>query len=186
MVSSTEIKHGMERSSQPALGWAGIKPVLVRACQMLRSVTAGLAEPATPLRQELTILVGNADANTLLSNLSGASGDLASLGPLLGLSQVAEGRLSRETYLERFGHRGTHEMELSAPARMMTRPGSKNKWRTSPKCRWKSKASWQTSVMSKLPSGPFRVPLPGKTPAIRRRLEKVAAAAKNREAVRSE
>ena len=98
------------------MGWQEtVKPAIVHACQMLRTVTAGLAGPATRLRLELSALVGEADANAILSNLSGTSGDLASLGPLLGLAQVAEGRLSRETYLERYGHRGPHEMELFAP-----------------------------------------------------------------------
>src|SRR5512139_1136173 len=98
------------------MGWQeSVKPVIVQACQMLRTVTAKLAGPATRLRLELSALVGEADANAILSNLSGASGDLASLGPVLGLAQVAKGRLSRETYLERYGHRGPHEMELFAP-----------------------------------------------------------------------
>lgn len=97
------------------MGWLEtLKPVFVHACDMLRTVTSRLAEPATHLRQELSPLIGSADANILLSNLSGASGDLASLGPLLGLAQVADGRLSRGTYLERYGHRGPHEMELFA------------------------------------------------------------------------
>ena len=98
------------------LGWQEkVKPAIVRACDMLRTVTTGLAEPATRLRLELSDLVGDADANAILSNLSGKSSDLASLGPLLGLAQAAAGRLSREAYLERYGHRGPHEMELSAP-----------------------------------------------------------------------
>ena len=97
-------------------GWKEtLKPVIVHGCQMLRFATAGLARPATKLRQELTALVGNADAGRILSNLSGTSGNLASLEPLLELAQVAKGRLSRETYLELYGHRGPHEMELSLP-----------------------------------------------------------------------
>ena len=35
--------------------------------------------------------------------------------PDLALAQVVDGRLSREDYLERYGHRGPHEMELFAP-----------------------------------------------------------------------
>jgi phosphohistidine swiveling domain-containing protein len=170
------------------IGWRqALKPVLVRACQMLRTVTAGLAEPATPLRQELTFLVGNADANTLLSNLSGASGDLASLGPLLGLSQVAEGRLSREAYLERFGHRGTHEMELSAagadddPAWFEKQMAHFSQLPTNVDALLANQRDEQATVWAR-----FASRFPGKAPAIRRRLEKIAAAAKNREAVRSE
>ncbi len=74
-----------------------------------------LSDPATKLRLDLVALIGEADANAILSNLSGSSGNLASLGPLLGLAQVANGKMSREIYLERYGHRGPHEMELFAP-----------------------------------------------------------------------
>ena len=74
-----------------------------------------MADLATKLRQNLSILVGEADANAILSNLSGAAADLESLGPLLGLAKVRDGRMSVEEYLERYGHRGPHEMELSAP-----------------------------------------------------------------------
>ncbi len=74
-----------------------------------------MADPATKLRQYLATLVGEADANAILSNLSGAATDLESLGPLLGLAKVRDGRMSDAEYLERYGHRGPHEMELSAP-----------------------------------------------------------------------
>jgi pyruvate,water dikinase len=67
------------------------------------------------LERNLTELVGHEDANTLLSNLRGES-ELASLGPLVGLSRVRQGQMTREQYLRQYGHRGPHELELSAPA----------------------------------------------------------------------
>ena len=73
-------------------------------------------EPATKLNLELTALVGEGETNTLLSNFSGAGADLESLGPLMGLARVKDGRLSREDYIERYGHRGPHEVELYFPA----------------------------------------------------------------------
>jgi protein-S-isoprenylcysteine O-methyltransferase Ste14/phosphohistidine swiveling domain-containing protein len=66
------------------------------------------------LRHDLITLVGTADANTLLSNLSGVK-QLASLGPLAGLSRVVRNEMSCEEYLQLYGHRGPHEMELSFP-----------------------------------------------------------------------
>lgn len=66
------------------------------------------------LRRDLIDLVGTDDASTLLSNLSG-SGQLASLGPVVGISRVARNQISREEYLRRYGHRGPHEMELAYP-----------------------------------------------------------------------
>ncbi|NTU55103.1 MAG: hypothetical protein HGA79_02525 [Anaerolineales bacterium] len=100
-----------------------LKPLIVLACDMLRTVTADLGGPATRLRQELSTLVGSTDANILLSNLAGPAGGLASLEPLLGLAQVRNGRMSRAAYLERYGHRSPHEMELFAPGAEDPRAG---------------------------------------------------------------
>jgi pyruvate,water dikinase len=66
------------------------------------------------LQAKLAELVGDADANALLSNLGGKD-HLASLGPVVGLARVARGELGREAYLEQFGHRGPYEFELSRP-----------------------------------------------------------------------
>lgn len=169
-------------------GWQGaIKPAVVQGCQMLRFATAGLARPSTRLRQELSGLIGATDASTIMSNLSGPSGNLASLGPLLGLAQVAKGQLSREAYLERYGHRGPHEMELYMPGA-------------------DDDPDWLDKRLAELPQSPvdaeallanqreaqaaawasFASRFPAKAPAIQRRLDTIAAAAQTREAVRSE
>jgi pyruvate,water dikinase len=66
------------------------------------------------LKTELTKLVGGDEANMLLTRISGA-GDLASLGPLMGLSSIRNGELSREEYMRRYGHRGPNENELAEP-----------------------------------------------------------------------
>ena len=170
------------------MGWQeSVKPVIVQACQMLRTVTAKLAGPATRRRLELSALVGEADANAILSNLSGASGDLASLGPVLGLAQVAKGRLSRETYLERYGHRGPHEMELFAPGAeddpvwLEKQLAQFNQMPVDVEALLARQSTEQVAAW-----GRFESLFPGKTQATRHRLAKVASAAKNREAVRSE
>jgi pyruvate,water dikinase len=64
------------------------------------------------LQAELSKLVGEADANALLSNLGG--GDyLASLGPVVNLARVARGEMSRAAYLEQYGHRSPYEFDLA-------------------------------------------------------------------------
>ncbi|MBN1978327.1 MAG: hypothetical protein JW918_13100, partial [Anaerolineae bacterium] len=73
-----------------------------------------LAALTRQLKKELTKLVGEDGANTLLATISSA-GELASLGPLVGLSKLRSGELSRQEYLQRYGHRGTYENELSEP-----------------------------------------------------------------------
>ena len=79
---------------------------------MVRGATMALADPATSLRQDLIEAVGEADANTIMSNFSGASGNLESLGLTVGLARLANGKMSRDDFLKRYGHRGPHEMEL--------------------------------------------------------------------------
>jgi rifampicin phosphotransferase len=168
--------------------WTGsIMPAILRDYRMLRSVTTNLSEPATKLNLDLTRLVGEAEAHTLLSNLSGASGDLESLGPLLGLAKVKDDRMSRAEYTERYGHRGPHEGELSAPV-----PSDDPEWFEKrfadflqsnvdveallARQHAEFSAAWQR----------FKVRFPDKYATFRHRLELVSAAAKNRESFRSE
>ncbi|MDR3543505.1 MAG: PEP/pyruvate-binding domain-containing protein [Desulfosporosinus sp.] len=66
------------------------------------------------LRKRLIKLVGEEDANLLLSNFRGDQG-LESLGPLIGLMKITKGELSPEEYLAQYGHRSPHEFEMSIP-----------------------------------------------------------------------
>lgn len=66
------------------------------------------------VERQLSELVGVEDTNTLLSNLRGES-ELASLGPVVGVARVVNGQMTAEAYLEQYGHRGPHELELSRP-----------------------------------------------------------------------
>lgn len=77
-------------------------------------VSGSKAVLALTLSKKLEKLVGTEDANTLLSNLRGNS-EMASLGPVVGISKVLKGEMSREQYLNQYGHRGPHEFELSIP-----------------------------------------------------------------------
>ncbi len=164
-----------------------IRPAKVRADRMLRSITTSLSEPATKLNLELTALVGEAETNTLLSNLSGVGGDLESLGPLMGLAKVKDGRMNREEYVERYGHRGPHEVELYFPASSDDPDWFEKRlaeFTRSPvdvdallaKQHAEFDAAWRR----------FEVRFPNKYQAFRHKLDLVIAAAKNREAIRSE
>ncbi|MFL0197176.1 PEP/pyruvate-binding domain-containing protein [Clostridium sp. WILCCON 0269] len=66
------------------------------------------------LSNELKKLTGTEDASVLLSNLRGNL-EFASLGPVLGISNMVKGKMSVEEYLSKYGHRGPHELELSIP-----------------------------------------------------------------------
>jgi phosphohistidine swiveling domain-containing protein len=78
------------------------------------------------LQRELTSMVGPEEANVLISNLSADTELLASLGPSVGLARVANGEVTQEKHIEKFGHRGPHEFELSKP-RPVEDPGWINK-----------------------------------------------------------
>lgn len=178
---------GKDRLVLLALWREEIKPYFLEACRLLRSVTMQFSDPATQLRLNLTRLVGKADANTILSNLSGSSADLESLRPLICLAHVARGDMSREAYLERYGHRGPHEMELFAtgseedPDWLDKRLAEFIQSRVTveellAKQRAEYAAAWQR----------FETRYPHKASVIQRQLDKVAIAARGREAVRSE
>lgn len=69
---------------------------------------------ANKLKNELVNLVGIEDTNILMSNFRGDS-SLESLGPILGMSKIIKGEMSRDEYKMEYGHRGPHEFELSIP-----------------------------------------------------------------------
>jgi len=139
------------------------------------------------LRRELMELVGAADADALLSNVSSHDELLASLGPVVGLARVARGEMSSEAYLEQWGHRGALETEASVP-----RPAEDPAWLDQQLAtfarspvdveglmaaqRAEFNAAWKQ----------FQDHYPRKVKSVRRRLEQAAEAARTREATRSE
>jgi rifampicin phosphotransferase len=97
-----------------AARWSGdVEPLLGAVGDLMDVVRRdGKALVAVPTR--LTRLVGATDATTLTSGSPGVE-HLASLGPLIGLSQLERGEIDRATYSRRYGHRSPHEFELSVP-----------------------------------------------------------------------
>ena len=164
-----------------------LKPRFQDSCRYLRSVTMLFTDPATRLRLELQRLVGENDSGTILSNLAGESAGLESLGPLVGLAQVGRGELSRAAYMERYGHRGPHELELYAPGAEEDPDWLEKKltdFLLSPtdvsallaSQRAKSREAWRRLELKS----------PRKAGRLQQQLKTVAAAARAREAVRSE
>jgi phosphohistidine swiveling domain-containing protein len=139
------------------------------------------------LRRELAEMVGAEDADALLSNVSSHDELLASLGPVVGLTRLARGEMSREVYLEQWGHRGPFEAELSAP-RPFEDPGWLDQqlatFARSPvdveaqlaAQRAQFDAAWER----------FESRYPRQARSMRRRLDRAAEAARVREAARSE
>jgi phosphohistidine swiveling domain-containing protein len=164
-----------------------LEPYHVESIWMIKAAGSLHVDVEPGVRRKLTKLVGATDANTLLSGTSSYSEILASIGPLAGLSKVARGEMSRAAYLERYGHRGPHEMELSIP-----RPIEDPNWldreleesAKSPtdvtalleRQRAEFEAAWQRLQRSH----------PRKANALRKNIEAIGAAAQRREAARSE
>ncbi|MBQ5331461.1 MAG: hypothetical protein J6F31_09470 [Oscillospiraceae bacterium] len=81
----------------------------------LSVIMTGLSvKPLFTTREKLEKICGSDLTDRLLSDCS-ENGRIESLGPLLAIEDVAEGRMSREEYIRRYGHRHANEMELALP-----------------------------------------------------------------------
>jgi rifampicin phosphotransferase len=92
-----------------------LNPEFHRVSWMLSAATRSSGASFITTRKRLQNLVGDAAANALTAGLGGQAGQLASLGLLDGLEKVAAGEIDRDTFNQRYGHRGPHEFEISLP-----------------------------------------------------------------------
>ncbi|HUR03505.1 MAG TPA: PEP/pyruvate-binding domain-containing protein [Nonomuraea sp.] len=99
-----------------------IEPYVVTSCRMLEA--AGRQGGATLVytRDKLRKMMGDVDAEAMLTGVN-TDGELASLGPVMGLGRLARGEIDRDTFARLYGHRGPHEFEVSIP-----RPGEDPAW----------------------------------------------------------
>jgi rifampicin phosphotransferase len=100
-----------------------LNPEFHRVSWMLSAATRSSGASFITTRKRLQRLLGDAGANALTAGLAGEAGQLASLGLLDGLDQLAAGEIDRDTFNRRFGHRGPHEFEIS-----LQRPGEDPTW----------------------------------------------------------
>ncbi len=162
-----------------------LEPQFRWCSRILGAVVLRLGKSSVDLQRKLTKLAGAADANALLSNLH--AGDLASLGPLLGLCKVARGEMSRQEYVAQYGHRGAHELELSIP-----RPAKDPHWLEQELAQFASSGVDVEALLAKQRAEydaawrRFRASHPRQVRSTRRSIERVAQATRQREAVRSE
>ncbi len=178
----------LDDSAPLLLLWeSSLRPAVVRACRMLRSATMSLSEPATELQKHLSALVGEDETSALLSGVSGASASLESLGPLLCLARLRDGLMTRAEYIERYGHRGPHEMELYA-AGLDEDPGlldlaleGASASTADLEARLARQQNEQAAAWQR-----FQARDPRPAAATRRALDRIARLAREREAVRSE
>jgi pyruvate,water dikinase len=94
--------------------WASeIWPYNIKALWIALEAPSQAMQTFEKLYVKLSKMVGEEEAGLILSNSEDL--ELESLGPLLGISKVIKGEMSREQYIEKYGHRGPQEVELSVP-----------------------------------------------------------------------
>jgi phosphohistidine swiveling domain-containing protein len=181
-----QIQQAPAKADLVAIWHEEIRPKLTAGVWLLGGATQPL-EATMKFQRELTALVGEAEANTLFSNLSREHDLLASLGPVVGVARVAQGKMTRAEYLERVGHRGPQEAELSSP-----RPAEDPGWLDQQLAEYEKnpidvdallaqrraefEAAWQR----------LQARYPKQAQKLRRQIDQVAPAARLREAVRDE
>jgi pyruvate,water dikinase len=176
-----------DRAELIRLWEAELLPYFREASHMLEAAGRLGGSALVMLRRDLQKLVGEADTNALTSGLQGGDAHLASLGPLIGLMQLARGEIDRGTYVRRHGHRGPHEFEVSMP-----RPGEDPGWIDKQLAGLQEASQTVTDLLARQEKARAAAwdrlaqLHPRKVRSMRRRVGRWSAAARAREAARSE
>jgi len=185
------LRSRIQATSRPeelaALWHTDVLPLFHEAGQMIEAAAGqgGGAIVATPHR--LQTLLGQDDANILLTGSSLETGPLASLGPLLSLTRLARGEIDRATYVRQYGYRGPHEAEVSVP-----RPAEDPQWIDLQLAGLGQAPADATALLARQEAarGAARERLheryPGKEKSIIRQIDRWVSIARDREAARSE
>lgn len=170
-----------------ALWHRDVLPLFHEAGQMIEASAGqgGGAIVTTP--HSLQKLVGQDDANILLTGVSMGTGPLASLGPLLSLTRLARGEIDRATYTRQYGHRGPHEAEVSLP-----RPAEDTNWIDNQLASLRHVQADAITLLAhqeaarQVALDRLRRRYPKKEKSILRRIDRWASITRDREAARSE
>jgi len=92
-----------------------LRPYLVRYFWCVMGSVIFQTTLVGKLRRDLVQITSADDTIALLSNVSTEDEFLSSLGIVANLDKLRRGKLSREGYLKKHGHRGPHEAEMSIP-----------------------------------------------------------------------
>jgi phosphohistidine swiveling domain-containing protein len=100
-----------------------VQPYLVKCFWWMVGSAIAQSNLISRLRKDLLEIVSPDDTVALLSNVSTENDFLASLGVVAGLDRLRRGKMSREEYIKKYGHRGPHEVEVYVP-----RPAEDPNW----------------------------------------------------------
>lgn len=92
-----------------------LSPYLIKSFWWMVSSALEQSYHISKLRQDLQKIVSPDDTVALFSNVSEEDEFLASLGIVAGLDRLRRGKMSREEYMKKYGHRGSHETEVYIP-----------------------------------------------------------------------
>ncbi len=107
-----EIRNAPSAQSLSEIWRSKCEPYMMKT---LSAIATGLSlKSLFSTRAELEKICGAELTDKLLSN-SSQNGNIESIGTLLALDDVVNGRMSREEYVSRYGHRHADELELSMP-----------------------------------------------------------------------
>jgi len=143
--------------------------------------------PYIAARKKMIELIGQDQAEILLAKLVGGSGNITSLGSLIGLQKLAAGELSRADYTKFVGHRPNREDELSIP-----RPYEDPQWIDKHLAEYNADPVDYEAMVSQRAEDyaaawhDFADRFPKQAPQILKRLDKATAAMEKREIIRSE
>jgi pyruvate,water dikinase len=170
--------------------WSGeLEPHVSRNVWPVLGSASHAADYALRLHHELAQQVGPDDAGLLTASLSRGDGDserLASLGPVTGLARLVRGEMERADYLERYGHRGPHEFELSVP-----RPAENPSWLDRQLAHFEAPAGVEAMLAGQRAAfdaawARYETRFPHQARDMKRHLDEAALRARQREAARSE
>ena len=170
-----------------ALWRTDIAPFFLECCHMVQATANQGGAAILTIPRNLQKLVGDEDANALLTGSGTGSGQLASLGPMLGLTQLANGEIDRTTFAREFGHRSPHEAEVS-----ILRPAEDPDWIDRQLAGLRQAKEDVTALLTQQETARkaawerIHERYPQKETSIRRQIDRWAAIARDREAARSE
>lgn len=181
------IRSAEDRSELISLWMDEAKPMFMEAGLMLKASNEGYTGPWTKLSTEVQKLVGKTDSDLLMTSSGSASEQLASLGLMLGISKLANGEMTREEYMKKFGHRSQWEWHLIRP-RPYEDPGWLDKqledFRATPvdieDILEKRREAYEAAMKRFLES------YPGKASKLKLKMDRFASLSVEREEVRSE
>ncbi len=190
-TACTRLRAVIARVDDPAelarLWQEEVRPGLDDVSWMLSAATRSSGRSLVTTQQRLRTLVGDADANAILTGLGGPGGDLASLDLMRGLAEVAAGAITRDEFNQSYGHRGPNEFEIATP-----RSGEDPRWLDDQLAQQSaSGADYRARLASQQRArqaawARLRQTHPGEAARMQRRGARWSQIARNRESARSE